>query len=138
MTSPKKAIRRRNGIGMLKQSMSFAPPEDDADETCFYIEFEPDSQGNVTACLFNPNLGEEGMGAYVRYRCDTLPVFIHWTILRSREYVCGLEPANCILDDRSEKDITLCRLAPLEKRRFSVEIGVVEGERSCQKLIGGE
>lgn len=116
----------------------FGPPLDGQDEYCFYHTFKPDAAGRATAAIFNPELGERGMGVYVRYDIASLPVFIQWKMLRSREYVCGLEPAAAPLDNRGEDILRASQLAPLEKRRYRLRIGVIEGEEECRRFTGAE
>jgi hypothetical protein len=136
-TSPVRARVARPGTPETELATfnRFGQPTDGAEESCFYHSFEPDAQGRAAACLFNPNLGERGMGAYVRFDTRTLPLLVQWKMLRSREYVCGLEPATARLDNRSAEEMAENTLAPLEKRRFALEIGVVEGEDECRELV---
>lgn len=75
------------------------------------------------------------MGAYMRFDTATLPIMVEWKMLRSREDVLGLEPASSSLDERSEEEMRRVSLAPMEKRRFRMEIGVLEGEDACRSLI---
>lgn len=116
---------------------AFGDPVDGAEEACFYHSFRPDALGWAGAAVFNPGLGERGIGAYIRYDTASLPVFVQWKMLRSREYVCGLEPATAPLDDRNADELAANTLRPMEKRRFRLEIGVVEGEEECRKLLAG-
>ncbi len=138
ITSPVRRSTARPGVpeGLLAECGSFGPPVDGAEEACFYHEFEPDERGRAVACLFNPDLGERGAGVYVRFDTRALPVLTQWKMLRSREYVCGLEPGNAPLENRGAAEIAASTLAPLEKRCFEIEIGVVEGEEECRKLAG--
>lgn len=141
VTSPARSVTARPGTpeSEVAAHAVFAPPADGVPEACFYHDFEPggaDGEGRAAACLFNPRLGERGMGVYVRYDTRTLPVFVQWKMLRSREYVCGLEPATARLDRRDAAEMAANTLAPLEKRRFAVEIGVVEGEDECARITG--
>ncbi|MCC8179957.1 MAG: aldose 1-epimerase family protein, partial [Planctomycetes bacterium] len=117
---------------------TFDPPSDGREEECYYHTFKPDAQGRATACLFNPVLGEKGMGVYIRYDTSTLPYFIQWKMLRSREYVCGLEPASAALEDRTDEMMKAVTLQPLEKRKFKLEIGVLEGEDACKTFAGAK
>lgn len=137
VTSPMARTQPRPGTpsSLAGDFATFGEPADGAGEACFYHTFIPDVRGWAGAALFNPRLGERGMGVYVRYDTATLPYFVQWKMLRSREYVCGLEPSTAPLDERSASDIAANTLQPLEKRRFRLEIGVVEGEEDCRKLM---
>lgn len=137
-TSPAAALTTRTGKrldGDTRHTI-FAGPSDGAEETCFYHDLVPDADGYAVACLFNPELGEKGIGVYIRYHTAALPVFVQWKMLRSREFVCGLEPASARLDGRDAGELAACMLQPLEKRHFQLELGVVEGEEHCRALVG--
>jgi hypothetical protein len=138
ITSPIVRTRLRPGTPSDRSGgfASFDEPEDGAEEVCFYHSFIPDAMGMAGAALFNPGLGERGTGVYIRYDTATLPVFVQWKMLRSREYVCGLEPSTAPLDNRTPGDIAANTLQPMEKRRFRLEIGIVEGEDGCRALVG--
>ena len=116
----------------------FSPPGDGVEEQCFFHTFTPNAQGLATACLFNPKLGERGMGVYVRFDPKTLPVFVQWKMLRSREYVCGLEPGAVPLDNRSDEVVKAATLQPMEKRSYRLEMGVIEGEDECRRFAGSK
>ncbi len=109
---------------------------DGIEEECFYHTFDTED-GMVTACLFNPNLGEEGMGVYIKYDTNQLPEIIQWKMMRSREYVCGLNPSTNYGEGRKQalenEEVTF--INPLEKREFSVEIGVTEGDVLIKSLF---
>lgn len=139
LTSPVLEFRPRAGVvGAAAEETAaarFGPPVDGAEEACFYRRLRPDAGGWAAACLFNPELGENGLGVYVRYHTATLPLLVQWKMLRSREYVCGLEPATASLDERGDDVIAASLLQPLEKRRFRVELGVVEGAGEWERLL---
>ncbi len=145
IASPAGSVAARPGTpeSAVAAHARFGPPADGVPETCFYHTFRdpasvPGKPGWAGACLFNPNLGERGMGAYVLFDTATLPLLVQWKMLRSREYVCGLEPSTARLEDRSAEETARAALAPLEKRRFSIEIGVAEGEDECRRIVGAQ
>ena len=105
----------------------FIEPVDGIEEECFYHEFNlPDKQ--ATICLFNPHLGENGMGVYLKYNTEQLPVFIEWKMMRSREYVCGFAPATNYVEGRQKALETneFNYIEPMEKKSFKIEIGITE------------
>jgi hypothetical protein len=55
----------------------------------------------------------------------------------SGDYALGIEPANCLVEGRArEKERgTLKTLAPMEKARFDLEIGVLDGSREINDLV---
>lgn len=137
-TSPAEKVAHRGGIPEGKRTPydKFDAPTDGREEECYFHTFKPDAKGMATACLFNPKLGSKGMGVYVRFDTSTLPRFVEWKMLRSREYVCGLEPGTTPLDNRTDADIKAATIQPLQKRRHRLEYGVIEGEAECRKFVG--
>jgi hypothetical protein len=110
----------------------FTDPQAGYAEQCFYHALAA-KDGRSFAALFNEELG---IGAYVRYRVNTLPVFLEWKMMGEHEYVVGLEPATCRLDGRAELERKgqLPLLAPGEQRSFEVEIGVLDGRAALAGL----
>jgi len=80
------------------------------------------------ACLFNPLLGEKGLGTYVRFNKQQLPYFTEWKQMGEQEYVVGLEPCTWYPEGRAEarKRGELEFIKPGEVRKFEVEIGIIE------------
>ena len=106
---------------------SFSDPVDGIEEECFYHTFGSDD-GKAIICLFNPQLGKKGMGVYLKYDIQQLPVFLQWKMMRSKEYVCGFAPATTYAEGREnaiEKN-EIISIEPLEKKTFRIEIGITE------------
>ena len=105
----------------------FSAPVDGIEEECFYHTFDVED-GIARICLFNPELGRNGMGIYLEYDTAQLPVFLQWKMMRSREYVCGFAPATSYAEGRKnalEKGEAMF-IEPLEKKTFCIELGVIE------------
>ncbi len=97
-------------------------------ERCYYHEMATDADGFVYAALINKNLpGGEQFGWYVKYNKNELPKFTQWKMNGTREYVVGLEPANCWVEGRAKERErgTLQFLKPGETREYHLEIGVL-------------
>ena len=114
----------------------FIEPINKKEEECFYHEFDVEDSMAI-ACLFNPELGDNGMGVYVKYNQEELPVFLQWKMMRSREYVCGLNPATNFAEGRMQalENNEINFIDPLEKRKFSIEIGITEGDAMIEDLV---
>jgi hypothetical protein len=56
--------------------------------------------------------------------------------MMSGDYVLGIEPANCLCNGRlDEKDRgTLKRIAPFNKMKFDLELGVLEGVEEIKEF----
>ncbi|MCC8108517.1 MAG: aldose 1-epimerase family protein [Planctomycetes bacterium] len=137
ITSPILETRPRDAAAEAEMDRfdTFDAPKDGAGEVCFYHTLKADAAGHAGAALFNPNLGREGLGAFVRYDTGTLPRMIQWKMLRSREYVCGLEPISTWLDDRTPEMIKESNLKPLETRDFRLQLGVLPGEEAVRQHL---
>ena len=106
----------------------FSDPVPDHKEQVFYHDMEPDKNGFVTACLLNKKLGENGLGAYVRFKKKQLPLMCEWKQVGKGEYVVGLEAGTAYPEGRAQarKDGQIIFLKPGEKKDVQIEIGVVE------------
>ncbi len=105
------------------------PPTHGYTERVYYHEMQQDGDGKVTAAIVNPNIGE-GFGFYIRYIKKELPFFTQWKLAAPGKYVVGLEPGNCHVEGRvKERERgTLQILQPGEKRKYSLEIGVITSD----------
>lgn len=104
------------------------PPTRGFRERCYYHDMAADSEGFVSAGLINKNMPDGGQfGFYVRYRQAELPRFTQWKMNGVREYVVGMEPANCWVEgrDKERERGTLQFLEPGESREYHLEIGVL-------------
>lgn len=98
-------------------------------EKVYFHTVEPGPDGTATAAVVNPTLGS-GLAVFVRYRPEQLPCFVQWKMLGAGTYVVGLEPGNALVLGRSKEREAgrLQTLEPGEERRFTLEIGVLEGD----------
>lgn len=106
----------------------FSNPIPDFKEQVFYHDMQPDAKGFVTACLYNKSLGENGLGAYVRFNKNEMPCMCEWKQMGEGEYVVGLEPSTGYPEGRAQarKDDQIVFLQPGEKKHIQIEIGVVD------------
>ena len=121
------------------------PPTVGFKERCYYHDMASDKDGFVYAGLVNKNMPDGGQfGFYVKYNINELPKFTQWKMNGAREYVVGLEPANCWVEGRAkERTRGLQFLDPGEVRKYSLEIGaltnaaeVAEFEETVRSLRG--
>lgn len=121
------------GIGSFK---SFQAPTHNYSEQCFYHDITPNAEGWAYAGLFNPGLGANGLGAYVKYKKSQLPNLVEWKQMGEQEYVVGLEPGTWYCEGRAEarKRGELQYINPGEVKSFEVEIGIAEGRQAFASL----
>ena len=139
LIAPSRQVTPRDDVAApgLDGHARFEAPVEGYAEQCFFHEMAADDEGYVTALLANRGFdGGRGLGAYLRYRQDTLPRFTQWKMVGQGEYVTGLEPANCLVEGRDidrERGI-LQFLEPGETRTYELEIGVVDGTDAIDTL----
>ena len=78
----RRAAGRLGGAGLAEHDR-FGEPQKGYAEQCFYHRLNA-RDGRAYAALFNEALG---MGAYVRFRTDTLPYLVEWKMMGEQEYV---------------------------------------------------
>lgn len=130
--SPTRKARPRDADAEVGKELYHVndPPTRGFRERCYYHDMAEDSEGYVRAALINKNLPDgTGFGFYVSYRKAELPKFTQWKMNGAREYVVGMEPANCWVEGRAKERErgTLQFLEPGESREYHLELGVLSG-----------
>lgn len=84
--------------------------------------------------LVNPALH---LGAYVRFDTKNLPYFGEWKNMRSHDYVLAIEPCNCFGKGRETEiaENTIARIGAYETLRFTIEIGVLDGDDAIAAFL---
>jgi hypothetical protein len=104
----------------------FSAPQAGYQEQVFYHHLQADSDGHVEVRLVNPGFdGGKGLSVYWRYALAEYPFLVEWKMMGEGAYVVGVEPSNCHVEGRAaerEKG-SLQMLHPLEKRRYTIEVG---------------
>jgi hypothetical protein len=132
---PQKKVTPRDeeAIKGLNSYDRVSAPVDGFKEQVYFIDMACDSEGYTYAGLINDNLG---LGAYIKYNITQLPKFLEWKSMRSGDYSVGLEPGNTSIYGRiAEREKGNAKwIAPLEKKHFDLEIGVLEGKEDINKF----
>jgi len=105
---------------------SFDDPSENYNERVYFHEMKENENGIVNVVLLNNSISK---GIYLKYPKQELPHFIEWKMLGKGEYVVGIEPGN-ITGNRAQmrKDGTLEFIQPGKERKFSIEIGILDGK----------
>ena len=114
------------------------PPTRDFKERCYYHDMATDNDGFVYTALINKNMPNGGeFGFYVKYNKNELPKFTQWKMNGTREYVVGMEPANCWVEGRAKERErgTLQFLKPGESREYHIEIGVLTTANEVAEFV---
>lgn len=103
-------------------------------EQVFYHDLVTDESGFSTALLVNDKIQ---LGLFVQFRKKELDRFVQWKMVGEKEYVLGLEPANCQVGGRAkERELgTLQHLEPGERRDFLLHIGILDGAKALEQFI---
>jgi galactose mutarotase-like enzyme len=111
------------GVG---EALRFSAPVRGYREQVFSHELAADAAGFAAAALVNEEIG---LGLSLRYRQRELPRYTEWKMMGERDYVVGMEPANCGVRGRgAERSArTLQHLEPGEEWNARLEIGVLDG-----------
>lgn len=130
LVSPTRSARPRDADAETDKEHYYLndPPTVGYKERCYYHDMAADKEGFVHAALVNKNMpGGGAFGFYVKYRLSELPRFTQWKMNGTREYVVGMEPANCWVEGRAKERErgTLQFLEPGETREYHLEIGVL-------------
>lgn len=113
---------------------SFIPPQRGYEERVYFHDLQPDPEGIILLGIVNPRLR---IGVYLRYWRSEFPHFVERKMMGEGEYVVGIEPGN-ITGNRAamRKDGSLEFLEPGVERRFTLEIGVLDGMEDIEAFTG--
>ena len=98
-------------------------------EKVYYHHLAPCTDNRGWAAVVNPDL-EDGLGVYVKFDLERLPVLTQWKMMGHGTYVMGIEPCNSygIGMGRQNSLGTLKSLDPGQEMDYHLEIGVLAGE----------
>lgn len=100
-------------------------PVDSAEEELFDVSFNEEM---ATIVVYNPDLGNKGLGVYLKYSQNVLPCMTLWKFFQKKSYVLALEPAICKVKGRI-KELQESRglfLDAEEEKVIRLEIGITE------------
>jgi hypothetical protein len=93
-------------------------------EKAYFHDLGSAPDGRTGTAVVNRELG---FGVYVRFNRNELPWYTQWKMMGQRNYVVGMEPANCLpLGRVTEREAgRLQYLEPRETREYTLEIGAL-------------
>lgn len=112
---------------------TFTQPINGFQEQVFYHQVKQDAQGMTAAAIINDELK---LGLYIKYNATQLPRLIQWKSMNSGDYALGIEPANCLVENRinERKRGTLQMVQPQQTLRFDLEIGILDGDNDIRSF----
>jgi hypothetical protein len=95
-------------------------------EQCFFHEPVSDARGTAVVMMVNRALN---LAVRIAYDKRALPYLTQWKMMGQGEYVCGIEPANCLVLGRAQERAAgrLQYIEPGGERQFTVTLDVLEG-----------
>lgn len=101
------------------------------DEQVFFHHLKADEPGDTVVML-----GQGGFGLEVGWDTSTLPYFTQWKNTRTKTYVCGLEPGNCIPEGQNaaRESGRLATLEPGAEQQFTLRLRVLDGAEAVVDL----
>jgi Domain of unknown function (DUF4432) len=95
-------------------------------EQCFFHDIPADNANNASVTMTN---FRRGLSVTMQWNKTQFPHCIEWKMMGEGEYVCGIEPANCLVMGRAaEREAgRLQHIAPGETRKFGVTITARKG-----------
>lgn len=137
LVAPVKSYKPRDEkaeVGKEKYAELEAPVHS-TQEKVYYLDLAEDVEGNTAVALINKSV-DNGFGFYVKFPKKELPKFIEWRNPSERDYVVGLEPANCYVEGRDvdRKNGVLQFLQPGETREYHVEIGILSSPEEIESF----
>jgi Domain of unknown function (DUF4432) len=110
-----------------------AAPRADFVEECYEHDMAAGADGVVSAAVVNRRAG---LGVYQRYQLAAFPHHITWRQLGAGTYVVAMEPSTNRdagrLDARARGELQ--HLAPGEERRYTLEIGALDGADAIEEF----
>ena len=106
----------------LSEWSVFKEPADGSSEHVFFHKPVMDDDGCCEVRLENKILG---IGAYLRYESENLPILTQWKTIRACEYALGIEPGNSYISGMKNERKTgnVGFIKGFSEKRFSMKLG---------------
>ncbi len=126
LLSPSARVEPRDADAALglEDATRLDPPTSEYQEKAYFHTLGAAADGSTGTAIVNRALG---FGAYVRFNLRQLPHYTQWKMMGQRNYVVGMEPANCLpLGRVAEREAgRLAHLGPRERRTYEFELGAL-------------
>ncbi len=115
----------------LDRARMFEKPTPGSREKVYSRDVPADETGFAHVGVVNRAL-RPPLGVAVSFRKRELPRLIQWKMMGRGTYVCGIEPANCLVEGRAKERErgTLEFLQPGEAREFELSVSVLDSEEA--------
>jgi len=143
-----------NGAELLEAKAKVIPRDDEAKkgqsdfnkfiepvkgfaEQCYFHDIEADEDGNSNVAIVNEAFDNgSGIGIWMKFKKDTLPLMTQWKQMGMGEYVCGIEPCNNYVGGREaeRKNGNLKFIEPGEKINYRLEFNILRSNEDIQSF----
>jgi hypothetical protein len=107
----------------------FTDPVQDFAEQVYFHDIEADREGNSNIALANEEFDNgRGIGVWLKFNKDNLPLLTQWKQMGMGEYVCGIEPCNSPVTGRkaAREKGTLKFIEPGQTFGFRLEFNILK------------
>jgi hypothetical protein len=131
--SDKVTPRNEHAASGLKDWQNICAPVKGFEEQCYYHSFS----GDGIAAIFNTDIDK---GLLLSFDKEQLDYFVEWKMLGEKDYVLGLEPGNCHPDgrDKMRSEEKLKFIEPGERKKYSIQLNIIENFKAWKQLTGGK
>ncbi len=115
----------------------FSPPVKGFKEKIYFHDISADSEGYSNVAVANENFDDgSGIGIWVRFKKDTLPIMTQWKNMGMGEYVCGIEPCNNFGSGRKteRENGNLKFIEPGESVDFRLELNILKSNADIKSF----
>jgi len=115
----------------------FSGPIKGFKEKVYIHDIESDSKGFSNIAIVNKKFNKnKGIGIYIKFNKNNLPLLNEWKMMGIGEYVVGLSPANCTPRGRDFERRTggLKFLNPGERLNYNIEVGILNSNDSINEF----
>jgi hypothetical protein len=115
----------------------FSEPIKGFKEQCYFHDIEADEDGNSNIAIVNRDFNNgKGIGIWMKFNKDNLPMLTQWKQMGMGEYVCGIEPCNSPVGGRkAERESgNLKFIEPGEKVSFRLEFNILKSNEDIDKF----
>jgi hypothetical protein len=107
----------------------FDPPKKGYSEKIYFHNIEADKEGYSNVAIVNEGFdNNRGIGIWLKFKKDTLPLLTQWKQMGMDEYVCAIEPCNStVLGRKTEREKgNLKFIEPGETVNFNLEFNILK------------
>ncbi len=135
LLAPSRAVTPRDAAAEKGQERAalLDAPTPGYHEKAYFHDLAAAADGTTGTAVVNRALG---FGVYVKFNRNELPWYTQWKMMGQRNFVVGMEPANCLPLGRvtERKAGRLQYLNPRETREYTLELGALTSAEEIERF----